>query len=333
MPNFHDVLCKMRGMGINMKWYEIRINTTDEASDAVSEMLTSMGAGGVAIKDPFDIRKEILKPNTLDYADEEFLESLGEDVIIQAYFQDGLNIDDLLKQINEGLQNISQFLEVGKGLEGYGEVDDEDWSTAWKKYYKPFKLTDRIVIKPTWEEYFAQPTDIIVEMDPGMAFGTGTHETTQMCSILLDKYMKDGSEVLDVGCGTGILSIIAAKLGAKKVEAIDIDEVAVKVAKENIEINGESLKISAFKGILTDIGQDEHKYDIIVANIIANVIIDLAAFIPYYFKKNALFIASGIIKERKQEVIDVCINNGMCCIETLEMGEWVAMVFKCPDIL
>ncbi len=316
-----------------MKWYEIRVNTTDEASDAVSEMLTSMGAGGVAIKDPFDIRKEIEKPNTLDYADDDFLEALGEDVIISAYFQDGLEINDLLKQINDGLKNISQFLNVGKGLEGYGEVDDEDWSTAWKKYYKPFRLTDRIVIKPTWEEYKAGEKDIVIEMDPGMAFGTGTHETTQMCSILLDKYMKDDSDVLDVGCGTGILSIIASKLGAKKVEAIDIDQVAVKVARENIEINKETSKIKAFQGILSDLKHEDQKFDIIVANIIANVIIDLSSLIPYYLKKNSLFITSGIIKERKQDVVDACSKNGMSCMETLEMGEWVAMVFKCPDTL
>jgi ribosomal protein L11 methyltransferase len=316
-----------------MKWFEIRVNTTDEASDAVSEMLTAMGAGGVAIMDPFDIRKEILKPNTLDYADDEFLETLGDDVIIKAYFQDGLNINDLIKQVDDGLKNISQFLTVGKGYEGYREVDDEDWSTSWKKYYKPIKLTDRIVIKPTWEEYDSQPMDIIVEMDPGMAFGTGTHETTQMCSILLDKHMREDSEVLDIGCGTGILSIIAAKLGAKSVKAIDIDEVAIKVAKENININKQNMKITAFKGILADINQDENKYDIIVANIIANVIIDLSSVISYYFKKDSLFITSGIIKERKQEVLDACTKGGMSCIETLEMGEWVAMVFKCPDTL
>ncbi|OPX42668.1 ribosomal protein L11 methyltransferase [Ruminiclostridium hungatei] len=316
-----------------MKWYEIRVNTTEEASDAVAEMLTSMGAGGVAIKDPFDIRREIEKPNTLDYADEEFLEALGEDVVISAYFQNGLSIDELLKQINEGLANISQFLNIGKGLEGYGEVDDEDWSTAWKKYYKPFKLTDRIVVKPTWEAYEASGSEIIVEMDPGMAFGTGTHETTQMCSLLLDKYMSAGSEVLDVGCGTGILAIIASKLGAESVRALDIDEVAVKVAKENVEINGESVKIETRRGILSDLNQDGQKFDIIVANIIANVIIDLSTLIPYYLKKNSLFITSGIIRERKQDVIDACSKSGMGLIESLEMGEWVAMVFRCPDTL
>ncbi|EMS73228.1 50S ribosomal protein L11 methyltransferase [Ruminiclostridium cellobioparum] len=316
-----------------MKWYEIRINTTDEASDAVAEMLTTMGAGGVAIKDPFDIRKEIEKPGTLDYADDDFLEALGEDVIISAYFQNGLDINDLLKQINDGLMNISQFLDTGKGLEGYGEVDDEDWSTAWKKYYKPFRLTDRIVIKPTWEEYRAEENDIIVEMDPGMAFGTGTHETTQMCSILLDKYMSANHDVLDVGCGTGILSIIASKLGAKKIEAIDIDEVAVRVAKENIEINGEAGKIKAFQAVLSDLKAGDEKFDIIVANIIANVIVDLSSLIPYYLKKNSLFITSGIIKERKQDVIDACLKNGMSFIDDLEMGEWVAMVFRCPDTL
>ncbi len=316
-----------------MKWYEIRINTTDEASDAVAEMLTTMGAGGVAIKDPFDIRKEIEKPDTLDYADDDFLEALGEDVIISAYFQNGLDINDLLKQINDGLMNISQFLDTGKGLEGYGEVDDEDWSTAWKKYYKPFRLTDRIVIKPTWEEYRAEENDIIVEMDPGMAFGTGTHETTQMCSILLDKYISANHDVLDVGCGTGILSIIVSKLGAKKIEAIDIDEVAVRVAKENIEINGEAGKIKAFQAVLSDLKAGDEKFDIIVANIIANVIVDLSSLIPYYLKKNSLFITSGIIKERKQDVIDACLKNGMSFIDDLEMGEWVAMVFRCPDTL
>lgn len=316
-----------------MKWYEIKVSTTEEASDAVAEMLTSMGAGGVAIKDPFDIRREIEKPNTLDYADEEFLEALGEDVVISAYFQNGLSIDQLLKQINQGLANISQFLNVGKGLEGYGEVDDEDWSTAWKKYYKPFKLTERIVIKPTWEAYEAGYSEIIVEMDPGMAFGTGTHETTQMCSLLLDKYMRCGSEVLDVGCGTGILAIIASKLGAVGIKALDIDEVAVKVAKENVEINGESAKIEAMQGILSDLNPDAQKFDIIVANIIANVIIDLSALIPYYLKKNSLFITSGIIRERKQDVIEACSKSGMGLLETLEIGEWVAMVFKCPDTL
>lgn len=316
-----------------MKWYEIKISTTDEASDAVSEMLTTMGAGGVAIKDPFDIRKELLKPDTLDYADAEFFEALGDDVIIQAYFQDGMDIRELLKEVDSGLQNISRFLNVGKGIEGYSEVDDEDWSTAWKKYYKPFKLTDRIVIKPTWEDYTEQEGDIIVNMDPGMAFGTGTHETTKMCSILLDKHMKTGSEVLDIGCGTGILSIIASKIGASMVDAIDIDEVAVKVAKENIEINHESTKIKASKAILSDLDQNEHKYDVIVANIIANVIIDLTSVIPYYLKMKSIFITSGIIKERKQDVVNACEKQGMKCIDTLEMGEWVAMVFKCPDTL
>ena len=316
-----------------MKWYEIRVCTTEEASDAVAEMLTTMGAGGVAIKDPFDIRKELEKPDTLDYADEEFFNSLGDDVVIQAYFQDSHDINQLLTNIDRGLENISQYLNVGKGLSGYGEVDDEDWSTAWKKYYKPFQLTDRIVIKPTWEDYTAKADDVIVQMDPGMAFGTGTHETTKMCSILLDKYITQGCKVLDVGCGTGILSIISAKLGADKVQAVDIDNVAVRVAKENVEINGVTPQIEVFQGVLSDVDANTNKYDIIVANIIANVIIDLSSLIPYYLDKNAFFITSGIIKERKQEVMDACNANGMSCIEALEMGEWVAMVFKCQDTL
>lgn len=313
-----------------MKWNEIKIKTTEEACDAISYMLTSIGAGGVAIEDPNDIRREALKPNSLDYADDEFLNSLGEDVVIKAYFSGESNISELVSLIKEKLAFISEFLNVGEGYCGYVEMDEEDWSTSWKRYYKPLRLTDRLVVKPSWENYDNKDDEIIIEMDPGMAFGTGTHETTKMCATLLNKYIKSGDGVIDVGCGTGILSIIASKLGASEVTAVDVDEVAVRVAKENFTINKVD-NVHVFKGVLDDIAKQ--KKDVVVANIIANVIIDISSSIPYYLKKDGLFIASGIIHERKQEVLDEYLKRGFKCEEIIELGEWVAIVLRCLDSL
>lgn len=314
-----------------MKWYEIIINTTEEANDAISEMLTSIGAGGVAIEDPNDIRRELLKPGTLDYADQEFFDNLGEDVKIKAYFSDDKNVSELIALINEKISFIGNFLNTGKGYMGYNEVDDEDWATSWKKYYKPVKIAERVVIKPSWEVYNASSDDIVIELDPGMAFGTGTHETTMMCSQLLEKYLKEGDSTLDLGCGTGILAIIAHKLGAKDITAVDIDEVAVKVARENCKLNNVNSGINVLKGVLKDV--KPFRYDVVIANIIASVIVDISDSMPYYVNKEGYFLTSGIIKERKQDVLDAYTSKGFKVEEILEMGEWVAIAFKCQGSL
>ena len=314
-----------------MKWTEIIIKTTEEASDAISEMFTSIGAGGVVIEDPNDIRRIIESPESLDYADEEFMNSLGDDVTIKAYFHQEYNRDDLIKLVKSRLEFVSQFLDVGKGYIGYTEIDEEDWSTSWKKYYKPFNISEHVVIKPSWEDYKAMPDEIIVELDPGMAFGTGTHETTRLCSQCLEKYVKTGDKVLDVGSGTGILSIIAAKLGAENLVACDVDDIAVRVTLENCIINNVQDKIHVLKGTLNDIKKE--KYDIIVANILADIIIGISESIPYYLKKNGYFIASGIIKARKDDVIDACNNAGIVYETIMDLGEWVAIVFKCQNSL
>jgi len=314
-----------------MKWYEIIINTTEEASDAMSEMLTSIGAGGVAIEDPNDIRRELLKPGTLDYADQEFFDNLGEDVKIKAYFSDDKNLNELIALINEKINFIGNFLDTGKGYTGYNEVDDEDWATSWKKYYKHVKIGEKIVIKPSWESFEASAQDIVIELDPGMAFGTGTHETTMMCSQLLEKYLKKGDTALDLGCGTGILAIIAHKLGAKDITAVDIDEVAVKVARENCKLNNVISGINIIKGVLKDV--KPVKYDIVIANIIASVIVDISDLMPYYVSTEGYFLTSGIIKERKQDVLDAYTSKGFKVEEILEMGEWVAIAFKCQGSL
>lgn len=314
-----------------MKWTEVCIKTTEEASDAVSEMLTSIGAGGVLIEDPNEIRRQIESPNSLDYADQEFMDSLGTEVTIKAYFNQGSTPEELAVLIREKLKFVSQYLEIGRGYQGFSEVDDEDWATAWKKYYKPFNISDSVVIKPSWEQYEKRSGEIVIEMDPGMAFGTGTHETTRLCSQLLEKYVKKGDTVIDVGCGTGILSIIAVKLGVAHAEAIDIDEVAARVTKENCAINGVSDHISVSKGVLADL--KPQGADIVVANIIADVVVSLSPIMTGYLKKGGILLTSGIIRERKDDVITAYTGLGFRFLEMLEMGEWVAIVFQCPDSL
>jgi ribosomal protein L11 methyltransferase len=210
-------------------------------------------------------------------------------------------------------------------------VDDEDWSTAWKKYYKPFHISDSVVIKPSWEDYDKKDGEIIIELDPGMAFGTGTHETTRLCSQLLERHVRKGDTLIDVGCGTGILSIIAVKLGAAKATAIDIDDVAARVTGENCAINGVSDSIDVRKGVLADI--EPFKADLVVANIIADVVIKLSEPMPQYLKKGGILLTSGIIRERREDVVKAYTGLGFEVISIDEMGEWVAIVFKCPDSL
>lgn len=306
-----------------MNWHEVVITTTHVASDAVCDMLEELGTSGVVIIDPCDIRCEIEKPNTLDYADDEFLNSLGEDVDIKAYFDQDINKDDLILKIQQKLDFMSQFLDMGKKEVKINSVDGEDWGNSWKKYYKPIRISDRVVIKPSWEEYQSKPSDIVVELEPGMAFGTGQHETTKLCSKFLEKYVKQGDKVLDVGTGTGILSIIAKKLGANQVFAVDIDETCVKVARENCKDNKEQVNVSC--GVLEDV--KEKDFDVVVANIIANVIIDFAGHLSDYVKKKGYFVASGIIEERKDEVIEAVTSNGFSLVEVMQDKDWVAMVF------
>lgn len=314
-----------------MEWTEICIKTTEEAADAISEMLSSIGSGGVVIEDPNEIRRQIESPGSLDYADQDFMDSLGTEVIVKAYFNEEYSPEELSSLIIEKLKFISRFLNVGRGYAGFTKVDDEDWSTAWKKYYKPFNISDSVVIKPSWEEYESKDGEIVIEMDPGMAFGTGTHETTRLCSQLLEKYVKKGDRVIDVGCGTGILSIIAVKLGASLSTAVDIDEVAVRVTKENCSINNVSDRISVQKGVLSDLKKEPA--DIVVANIIADVIVDISSAITSYLKPKGILLTSGIIKERKDDVIAAYKQLKFELISGSEMGEWVAIAFKCPDTL
>ncbi|MGE5614438.1 MAG: 50S ribosomal protein L11 methyltransferase [Bacillota bacterium] len=315
-----------------MKWIKVSIKTTGEAVDVVSEMLTSLGSGGVAIKDPREFRAQAERPGPDGYAgvDPDVLLDSGAmhdgEVAVEAYFNRERAIGELDAVIREKLDYISRFLDTGKRTVAYEEVDDEDWAVSWKKYYKPFNIAGNIVIKPSWEKYDAKPGGTVIEMDPGMAFGTGLHETTRLCSRLLFDNVKKGDVVVDVGCGSGILSIIAAICGASRVFALDIDPEAVRAARENVAINGMLDRIDVKQGELKDFRNK--KADLIVANIIADVIIGLAPDVRRCLVKGGLTLASGIIRERKEDVIKAYRENGFDFIGSEEMGEWVAMVFK-----
>lgn len=307
-----------------MKYIEVQVTTTTEASDAIYNMLVEAGAAGVVIEDPNDFIMLNTDEKSWDYVEQELVETLGTDVRVKGYFPYEQFNDEKLKQIQSRVNQLDEFgLDKGKGTVTTRDVYDEDWANAWKKYYKPVKAGERIVIKPTWEEYQAQEGDLVIEMDPGMAFGTGTHETTVMCIKLLEKYVTPDSVVFDVGSGSGILGISAAKLGARHVECVDIDNVACRVAKENAEHNNVVDKLVVKCGNLLDVVNE--KADLIVANIIADIIIGFTEDAWKALVPKGIFISSGIIKDRRDEVLKKISSSGFEVLEVMEMGEWCAI--------
>ena len=207
-------------------------------------------------------------------------------------------------------------------------VNEEDWANSWKAYYKPLEIGERIVIVPAWEKYDAKPDDVIVTMDPGMAFGTGTHETTRLVIGLLEKYTKHGQRVLDVGCGSGILAICASKLGAKECRAYDIDEVAVRVARENIVINDCSNITCDQSDLLKQVDLAGGQYDLVCANIVADIIIRMLPDVGAYMKDDAILLASGIINERAEDVMDSFEKFGFDIVEHAVDNGWCAFAIK-----
>lgn len=307
-----------------MKYIELQVITTSEASDAVSEVLYDEGASGVLIEDPNDFKMLNRDEKRWDYVDEELVKLLGEDTRVKGYFLSEDFSEDKLRSIELRIGRLDEYgLDRGKGIVTTREVNDEDWATAWKKYYKPAKIGERVVIKPTWEEYEARAGEVIVELDPGMAFGTGTHETTMMCVKLLEKYVGKGCTVFDVGCGSGILGITAARLDAGRVVCVDIDEVSCKVSRENAELNKVTDKLDIRCGNLLDVVAD--KADVIVANIIADIIISFSEDAMDFLKESGVFISSGIIRDRRDDVLIKLRKQGFKALEVLEMGEWCAI--------
>ena len=310
-----------------MKWIEVTVTTNQLASEPVSDLLLSLGANGVEMVDPEAFRRVLSDNRHLDYADDGFLDQYGTDVVVRAYFQDGRDQVSIREVIRQGLDEMAAWADPAPGTVALAIRDDVEWKDVWKDYYKPFELAPGFVVKPSWEDYAPKGGEIVIEMDPGMAFGTGTHETTRMCAGFAAQRVKPGDRVVDIGCGTAILGIVAAKRGAVEVIALDIDDAAVKTARENVERNGVADCVHVRAGILADVMPSAH--DVLLVNIIADVIIALAPAFPHYLKQGGLLIASGIIHSRMQDVLTACEQNGFVLAEHGAQGEWDAMVFQC----
>ena len=307
-------------------WIEVRVITKSEALEPISGIFYSLDCKGVAIEDPNDILQREQGPLTWDFADINILEHKGKAAVVKAYFSEEDNIEEILNYVKERVEDLKSIgLDLGEAKIESEKMFEEDWANNWKKYYKPTKIGDNIVVKPIWEEYEAKENELVLELDPGMAFGTGTHETTRMCIQSLEKYVKEDSTVFDVGCGSGILAIAAAKLGAKKAVGVDLDPVAVESAKENVEYNKLD-NIEILYGNLVEV--IEGKADIVVANIIAEVICILTEDVKRVLKNDGYFITSGIIHDRVDMVTKKLEETGFEIVEINKDGEWNCIVAK-----
>lgn len=313
-----------------MKWIEVQVKTTTEAVETVSSILYEVGAGGLCIEDPNDIILYANSDECWDFIEPSLLEQQYEGIVVKAYFPESEDLIDKIELIRQNVEKIPQYnLDKGLGEVTITEVYEKDWAEAWKKYYKPKKIGNRIVVKPSWEDYNKENDELVIELDPGMAFGTGTHETTIMCIRQLEKYINSGQTVFDIGCGSGILSVAAAKLGARKAIAVDLDELATKVTKENARINHVDDIIDIRHGNLLDVINEEA--DIIVSNIIAEIIVVLTQDIKKFLKKGGVFITSGIIHDKVDIVKNALEAEGLEILDKTALGEWVCIVARLGD--
>ncbi|HZH94185.1 MAG TPA: 50S ribosomal protein L11 methyltransferase [Tissierellaceae bacterium] len=303
-----------------MNWLEVIIKTKPENEDLVSSILYDNGATGLTIEDPNDIVELDKAKDAWDFIEPELLKKKDDGIIIKAYYSEAEDLEGILEKIRERIKN------QGLGEILTSKVDESDWAENWKIHYKTTKIGANIVIKPSWEEYQPERDDIVIELDPGMAFGTGSHETTVMCAKALERNVESTSTVFDVGCGSGILGIIAAKLGAGRVLAIDLDPMCIKVTKENAIINQVDDTIQVEQGNL--LHMVEEKADVIVANIIAEIIVDLVPGLRNHLNDNGIFIASGIIESKLDKVKEALMSSGYEIVDVELMNGWAAVTSR-----
>lgn len=312
-----------------MKWTEISVLTTNEAVEAISNIFHEAGASGVVIEDSTEIEKErqdrfgeIYALNPKDYPEQ--------GVYVKAYLPASSFLAETVEEIKLAIANLEKFdINIGENILSTTEIDEEDWSTSWKQYYHPVKISERFTIVPTWEDYTPVNSDeLIIELDPGMAFGTGTHPTTVMCLQALEKYVKKDDVIIDVGTGSGVLSIGAAMLGAKNIIALDLDEVAVKAATENVKLNHVENVVTVEHSNLLD--KVDSNADVIVANILAEIILTFTDEAYQAVKSGGYFITSGIIGAKKDDVKEGLIASGFTIEEVLMMEDWVAIIARKP---
>ncbi|TJX68747.1 50S ribosomal protein L11 methyltransferase [Soehngenia saccharolytica] len=303
-----------------MKWYEFLISTNRKNEDLITYILYDIGAKGLEIVDRGVINEIIEQKDKWDFIDETLQETICEDIIIKAYFSEVDDIDLIKTTLN------NRIVDENIGSLSINVVDESEWEDNWKAFFNTMRIGENIIIKPTWENYLSKASDIVIELDPGMAFGTGTHETTYMCAQALEKLGVKGKKVFDIGCGSGILSIIAAKLGAKEVIGIDLDMTSVEVAKKNILNNNVSDIVEIRHGDL--LSQITDKADVIVMNIVAEIVADVINDLNKYLTGDGIFICSGIIDKKKDIVINALNRNSFDILEINNTNDWICIVAK-----
>ena len=307
-------------------WTKIAVNTSPEAVEAVAGILMEAGAGGIEIDDP-NIWQESVGTNCYGELYPEIRPiSPNAPVKVIAYLAGDCRMVEVIATIKKrvlALKNVG--LDASPGTISTELLAESDWAHSWKEFYHTQRVGEHLVIKPTWESYIPQPGDMVLELDPGMAFGTGEHETTRLCLEQLGKRIHPGSIVYDIGTGSGILALAAAKLGAAKVIACDLDPVAVSVARGNIAHSGLDEKISVQEGSIDAIpGQA----NLIIANIIADVILEILPTVVDRLVKGGYFLAGGITRERRDEVVDALKASDLTLVAEAKEGDWVSLVSK-----
>lgn len=324
---------------LQQNWIEVFVSTSQIGLEPIEGVLYACGLTGLMIHDSTDFTEFMENPDRKwDYIADELLEhKKDEPTGITFFLRDNVYGREQLAQIKDALQNVKRTeteLDLGTLEITMKNVAEEDWANNWKKYFKPFAIGEKIMIKPSWEELPEQTDKVVLQIDPGHIFGTGTHETTQLCITLLERYLQKEDTMLDIGCGSGILSIAGLLLGAKEADAIDIDPNAIKIAYENSDRNQiDRARYHVAAGdVLEDTAvQDMYKgknYDVVVANIVADIIIALTKQVPDYIKQAGIFVCSGIIVERKQDVLDALAAAKFSVVEVVEKASWTAIAAR-----
>ena len=312
-----------------MKWIEVSVKTTTAAVEAVANVLYDAGVNGVAIEDPRDLELLDRGEDAWELVDETLADSYYEGAVVKGYLPDTPESAAQVELIRKAVEYLPAYgLDIGLGEVAVLSVDEEDWSEEWKKYFKPQKPGSTLVIKPTWEAYTPAVDEVILELDPGMAFGTGTHETTIMCIQELEKTVDKTTEVLDIGCGSGILAIAAALLGAGKAVGVDLDPVAVQVSLRNAELNQVADRVEIRQGNLMDVVTEQ--VEILVSNIIAEIIVKMCPDVHRYLKPGGTWIASGIINEKVTLVTRAIEEAGLELLSVRSLGEWAVVTATVP---
>lgn len=315
-----------------MKWNKYTLKTRTEAEDIISSMMMDIGIEGIEIEDKVPLTEQDKAQMFVD-----IMPIVGEDdgtAYISFYLEPETDQEEMLGRVREGLEEIAQWMDIGEATIEASETEDKDWINNWKEYFHQFYVDD-ILIKPSWEE--VKPEDqekLLIQIDPGTAFGTGMHETTQLCIRQLKKYVTPETQLLDVGCGSGILSIVALKLGAAYALGTDLDPCAITATKENTEVNG--ISKDQFEVMIGNIIDDKavqdkvgyEKYDIVAANILADVLVPLTPVIVNHLKNGGIYITSGIIDDKEETVVEAVKAAGLEVLEVTYQGEWVSVTAR-----